>query len=414
MKFNILKILTFILLFGLFVSVGIFVLVNPMTLDAKYLTLLIQGVCVFIVTALLALSEINTNEMTAANVTSQVGKWLVIFLPISLMGLQYNYNTLFPYCNIILFAINFIVWVIFSSSYSIDIKSKRNLDYSDSAVIFTSIWLLIGIIKFVGDNRFFQFATEPLSQFHSIHYLLNFKSIFIVAFGVYCIIYVISNIGGEDNPSIPKIPSSSANTADLTNYDWVNAFFSGLQYSLNILISVLNPPIQIVGTVLVYFLYLIPKLILQLILRLGKLSILILPSIGILVILLFLIYLVRENAVEITSYVQTTKMAAGKSFIIPLAFYGLFSVLGIIAIQLVNHFSFNNKSDFTLNLLPFSLTYFLLLLTIAGWAVYGIGMIKIENLQFGYYTITMSALLLIGIIVLVFLQINSSKSNNTK
>lgn len=410
MKFNILKILTFILLFGLFVSVGFFVLLNPMTLNAKYLTYIIQGVCIFIVTALLALSEINTNEMTASNVSSQVGKWLVIFLPISLMGLQYNYNTLFQYCNIILFVINFIVWVIFSSSYSIEIKSKRNLDYSDSAVIFTSIWLLIGIIKIVGDNHFFQFATEPLNQFHSIHYLLNLKSIFIVAFGVYCIIYVISNIGGEDNPSIPKIPSSSANTSELTSYDWVNAVFSGLQYSLNILISVLNPPIQIVGTVLVYFLYLIPKLILQLILRLGKLSILILPSIGIILILLLLVYLVRENADEIVSYVQTTKMSAGKSLIFPLAIYGILSVLGIIAIQLVNHFSFNTKSDFTLNLLPFSLTYFLLLLTISGWAVYGLGKIKISDLQFGYYTITMSALLLIGIFVLVLLQINSSKS----
>ncbi len=414
MKFNILRILTFVLLFGLFVSVGFFVLVNPMTLDAKYLILLIQGVCVFIVTALLALSEINTNELTAVNVSSQVGKWLVIFLPISLLGLQYNYNTLFQYSNLILFSINFIVWVIFSSSYSIDVKSKRNLDYSDSAVIFTSIWLLIGIIKFVGDNSFFQFATEPLNQFHSIHYLLNLKSIFIGAFGVYCIIYVISNIGGEDNPSIPKIPSSSTSTANLTSYDWVNAVFSGLQYSLNILISVLNPPIQIVGTVLVYFLYLIPKLILQLILRLGKLSILILPSIGILVILLFLVYLVREIADEIVSYVQTTSITAGKSLIIPLVFCGILSVLGIIAIRLVNHFSFNNKSDFTLNLLPFSLTYFLFLLTIAGWAVYGIGKIKIADLQFGYYTITMSALLLIGIIVLVLLQINSGKSGNSK
>jgi hypothetical protein len=396
------------------VFVGFFVLVNPMTLDAKYLTLLIQGVCVFIVTALLALSEINTNELTAANVASQVGKWLVIFLPISLLGLQYNYNTLFQYFNIILFAINFIVWVIFSSSYSIDIKSKRNLDYSDSAVVFTSIWLLIGIIKFVGDNRFFQFATEPLNQFHSIHYLLNLKSVFIGAFGVYCIIYVISNIGGEDNPSIPKIPSSSVDTSDLTNYNWVNAVFFGLEYSLNILISVINPPIQIIGTVLVYFLCLIPKLILRLILRLGKLSILILPSIGILLILLFLVYLVRENAVEIVSYVQTTSIVAGKSLIIPLTIYGVLSVLGIITIQLVNHFSFDTKSDFTLNLLPFSLTYFLLLLTIAGWAVYGIGKIKIAGLQFGYYTITMSALLIIGIIVLVLLQINSSESKSTK
>jgi len=53
-----------------------------------------------------------------------------------------------------------------------------------------------------------------------------------------------------------------------------------------------------------------------------------------------------------------------------------------------------------------------LLLTIGGWAVYGIGKISIAHIQSGYFTISMTVLLLIGIVVLVILQLNSSDSEN--
>jgi len=377
-----------------------------MTLDIKILTLIIQCICLFVLTSLLGLSEIRSTELTANNVVSQIGKWAVFLLPMSLLGLQYNYNGLFQYTNIILFVVNFIVWVIFSSSYTAEVKSKRSLDYSFGAITFTSIWILIGVVKFVGDNQYFQFAIEPLNQFESIHYLLNLKTIFFIAFGVYCIVYVVSNIGGEDNPTIPKIPSSSVDTDTLTRKDWMNSIFLALQYSLNVLIAVLNPLSQFIGTVLAYFLYIIPKLIWQLILRLGKLSLLTLPSIVILIALLFLIYLVRENANELVNYIQNVSREESKVFIKPILIYGVLSLLGVISIQLVNYLSFK-ETEFSLNLLPFSFTYFLFLLTIGGWAVWGLGKIKISDLQLGYYTITMSALMVIGIVVLVILQLNS-------
>jgi hypothetical protein len=414
MKFNILKIVTFITLFGLLMYVGLFVLTNPMTLDLKILTQLVQGVCLFVITSLLGLSEIESSELKAGNVVTQIGKWTLLFLPLSLLGLQYNYSIIFQYANMFLFLLNFIVWVIFSSSYTSEINSRRQTGYSFGAIMFTSIWLLISVANFVGDNRYFHFATESLNKFESIHYLLKFKILFIISFGIYSIIYVVSNISGEDNPAIPKIPFLSAGTNSITSYEWINAIFSGLQYSLNIMISVLNPLIQIIGTVLVYFIYIIPKLILQLILHLGKLSILILPSILILIILLFLIYLVRENASEIVNYIQTNSRQNGIQMLIPIAVYCILSLLCIILIQLVNHFSFKIKSDFSLKLLPFSVTYFLLLLTLDGWAVYGIGKIKVENLQIGFYTIIMSALLLIGIIILIMLQLNLKKTKNKK
>jgi hypothetical protein len=395
---------------GILVSTGYIVLFNPFALNKEILNTMLLIICVFLYFTFLGLAEINFDELTVKSIIGTVLKWAFLFIPLALLGFECDLSNIYKHANIIILIVNLLIWIIFTSNYSIELKDKRNLNHSNSSIVFTSIWLLIGLFKYVGDNSFFHFAVEPINNLKAIYYLLNLKTLFFGGLIIYGLIYVVSNIGDEKPLKIPQIPTSKAETENITSYDWINSIFTGLQFFLNILISVLNPPIQIIGTVLIYFLYIIPKLVIQLIFKLGKLSLLILPSIAILVLVLSLVYLIRENSESIIIYLQTTLRADGLTYLPKLIIFGGLSLILIISIQLINYFSFNPQEKFSLNSLPFSITYFLLLLTVTGWIIYAIGTVSSVDLQIGIFTLVMSIMLSIGILVLMLWQIKSKTS----
>lgn len=407
MKFSILKISAFLLMLGILVGAGLVTFFNPYEFNKETLNFIILIICVILFLTLLGLSEISYGELTIGSMFLVLFKWAILFIPLSILGFEYDLSPIYLHTNIILLLLNLLIWTVFISNYSIDLKDNRGLSHSNSSIVFTSIWLLIGLIKYIGDNNFFQFAADPIKNLRTIHYLFNLKTLFFGGFIIYGIIYVISNVGDETPMKIPQIPSFKAETEKLTSYDWINGIFTALQFFLNIVISVLNPPIQIIGTILVYFLYIIPKLVLQLIWKLGKLSILILPSIAILVLLLSLVYLIRENSEFIIHYLQTSFRGDGIIIILKLLLFGLLSLIVIISIQVINFFSYEHQEKFSLNLLPFSITYFLILLTVAGWIIYAFGTIDSTVIQIGIFTLIMSIMLALGIFVLMLWQIKS-------
>jgi len=407
MKFSVLKISTFLLMLGILVGSGYLIFFNPYEFSKEILKIIISVICVVLFLSLLGLAEINYSELTVGAIASVFLKWTFLFIPLSILGFEYDLNPIYKHTNIIILVLNFLIWIIFISIYSIELKDDRGLSHSNSSIVFTSIWLFIGLFKYIGDNYFFHFAVDPIKNINAIHYLFNLKTLFFGGLVIYGLIYVISNIDEEKPIKIPQIPSSKAETEKLTRYDWINSIFSGLQFFLNILISVLNPPIQIIWTILFYFLYIIPKLVLQLIWKLGKLSILVLPSITILVVLLALVYFIRENSDLIISYLQTLYREDGITFLPKLILFGTISLVLIIIIRLINYFSYKQQEKFSLNSLPFSITYFLLLLTVTGWIVYALGTISSADLQIGVFTLVMSVMLVIGIFVLMLWQIKS-------
>lgn len=392
---------------GILIGAGYVTSFNPFEFNKETLNIVILIIFVILFFTLLGFTEINYDELTVVSTSGVLFKWSLLFIPLSILGFEYNFSTIYKHANITILTLNLIIWIIFTSSYSIDLKNDRNLNHSNSSIVFTAIWLLIGLFKYIGDNSFFHFAAAPISNLKTIHYLFNLRTLFFGGFAIYSLIFVISNIGDETPIKTPQIPTSKAETEELTAYNWINSIFTGLQFFLNIVISILNPPIQIVGTVLAYFLYIIPKLILQLIWKLGKLSILILPSIAILILLLSLVYLIRENSEIFISYLQTLLRADGIIILPKLILFGVLSLIVIISIQLINYFSHIPQEKFSLNLLPFSITYFLLLLTVTGWIIYGLGTIKSADLQIGLFTLVMSIMLVVGILVLMLWQIKS-------
>lgn len=416
MKKNLINIITFVLICLALGLAGYTVMVNPLGLTKNNLYFLIQVVCVLIINTFLALTEIDNPVLIRSNIRYNYSKWLAIFLPMYFMLCNYDYNLYMKFGNLILFVVNFVLWSIFISSNSINIKSKRKLEISNITISVYSVWYLIGFVFLGGNNNIFHFAKEPLNHFESIHYLLSLKYLISISAGVGCFIYGISHFSFFPIPKIPKITLLSANMNNITSFETINAILIGFQFSLNNLIKLLNGIVLLIGAIIAYFFRAI-RLVLNFIGDSLKIGLLILPSFLVLVILMLLIYFIRFFSVDIVRHIQINYIAESWSKLIfmaeiwldllPLFVFCCLSFTHILLIKIIYHYASYKKFASGIEVFLIAISYLAFAL---GFASIGSNLATVFQFV-GGFTI---GIIVTAIICIIAVIVQEQKSKRVK
>lgn len=400
------RILSFTIVWGSLSTLG-YIAVD---LEKSTLIQVVQVVNIFIIYILLVSSISEVDEDIGAN-SIIVG---IIFIPIALLGVEIKSKIIPDQFNSYLLIANvLVIWIFLSLKTVIRIdesdsatleKDKSNLKerYPIPVILLTCLWLTIVLLKAVGDSIFFSFSIETLNRLQAIHYLISIRT-FIICIGVIlCMIDVISNFGGEPKPNITNF--SKINTSEKNMHEIVIP----IVHIFNIIWGVLNALWVSIATILIYFFWIIPRLIVKFLMRFIHLNLFILPYLLSVLIFFALIYLTKQHSLTIVEYVLTETREESLSFILDLIKYTGTAVV-LIIVFVSTGFNYRKKEfDFN-SLLPFPLTYLLFILITVGWMVWFMRIQNISHYEIGYITIWGTVFILSGTVLYIIYQVFSSK-----